>query len=110
MDNILKELENYQSHELFLNYLDDPSTHNYHLIVGYLTTIPNSIKIDVFRDWFERYLSNMIDDLYINLIKKLYNDKHLTKAILLEIYDMSTLEYINSEAPNIYIELNKLLN
>ena len=110
MDKLLKELENYQSNELFLNYLNDQNDHKYHLIVVYLTTINKSIKIDVFKDWFETYLSNLYENVYMDLINRLYNEKHLDKELLLELFDMETMEYINCEAPNVYKQLNILLN
>ena len=111
MDEINNELKKYSSDELFENYLEDDNDKNYIIIVTYLTTINNSDKCIVFKDWLERYINgSMSSNGYIKLIKKLLDDNHINIELLKEIFDEEILDYISGEAPLIFKEIKLMIN
>jgi hypothetical protein len=114
MNTLINELENYQSDELFTNFVKNNSSDNnksYNLIVAYLTTIDNTIKINVFKDWFEKFLDgNMSKNDYSILIRKLFNEKHISKELLSEIFNENIIDYVQDEAPLVYKEIMSILN
>ena len=114
MSSLIKELENYQSDELFTKFVKNNSSDNnksYNLIVAYLTTIDDSIKTNVFKDWLEKFLDcNMSNNDYSILIRKLFNDKHITKDLLSMIFNDSIIDYVQDEAHMVYKEIMSIIN
>ena len=115
INEIVKELENYQSYQIFDFYLEESNKKQYIMIIQYLNNIEsnnNDLKINVFRDWFDRALgkSEMMKSArkYIELINKLYKDGYLNNEFIKLLFDDETLDYIKLEAPALLEEIKVL--